>query len=207
MSARRAYSDAVKWVKSARPRRFSRLGYAERAVGASVAGALPLLATIGLVSPASFASPASNTLRSGWPLYAILGLLAVSLLYLAARFKRIRWAVARLRAPFLQPPEGDPRYEGAADALAACPGALRTRFALWWIWGPAALASLGIIAAVSATYFLIDAVLARFNVGWENAVLAGANLVLSFWFFALGAGRLVTWRLAFAVHRSVTVGY
>ena len=207
MSARRAYGDAVKWLKSARPRRFSRLGYAERAVGASVATAVPLFAAIGLVSPASFASPASNTLRSGWPLYALLGLLAVSLLYLATRFRRIRWALTRLRAPFVGPPEGDPRYEGAADALAACPGPLRTRFALWWVWGPAAFAALGITTAFSATYFLIDAVLARFNVGWENPVLAGANLILSFLFFALGAGRLVTWRLAVAVHRSVTVGY
>ena len=207
MSARRAYSDAVKWVRSARPRRFSRVLWAERALGATVAVAVPLLTVIALVSPASFASPASNTLRTGWPLYALLGLLAVSIVYLLARMRRIRWALARTREPFVRAPEGDPRYEGAADALAACPGPLRTRFVVWWVWGPVGIAVLAVMCAFSASYFLVDAILARGNVGWEHPVLAGANLASSFLLFAFGAGRLATWRLAVAVHRSVTVGY
>lgn len=176
-------------------------------MGASIAVALPLLTLIALVSPGSFASPRSNTLRTGWPLYALLGLLAISLLYLLARARRIRWAIARAREPFVRAPEGDPRYEGAADALAACPGAMRTRFALWWIWGPAALAVLGVMCSFSAAYFLVDAILARFNVGWEHPALAGGNIVASFLLFALGSRRLATWRLAVAAHRSVTVGY
>ena len=207
MSAQRAYSDAVRWVKSARPRKFSRGAWAERAVGASVAVALPLLSAIALVSPARFASPASNTLRTGWPLYALLALLAVSVLYLLARMRRIRWAVARAREPFVRPPEGDSRYEGAADALAACPAPMRTRFALWWIWGPVVIAVLAVMCAFSSAYFLVDAILARFNVAWEHPVLAGANLVASFILFALASRRLATWRLAVAAHRSATVGY
>lgn len=207
MSARRAYSDAVKWLKSAKPRNFRRGAWAERALGASVAVAMPLLTAIALVSPASFASPASNTLRTGWPLYALLGLLAVSLLYLLARWRRIRWAIARAREPFLSAPEGDQRYEGAADALAACPAPMRTRFALWWIWAPVGVAVLAVMCAFSAAYFLVDAILAQFNVGWEHPVLAAANLVVSFVLFALTARRLATWRLAVAAHRSVTVGY
>ena len=207
ISAQRAYSDAVKWLKSARPRKFRRGAWAERAVGAAVAAAVPLLTAIALVSPASFASPASNTLRTGWPLYALLGLLAVSLLYLLTRARRIRWAIARAREPFLRAPEGHPAYEGAADALAACPAPMRTRFALWWIWVPVGITVLAVMCSFSTAYFLVDAILARFNVGWWHPVLAAANLVVSFLLFALVSRRLATWRLAVAAHRSVTVGY
>ena len=207
MAARRAYRDAAKWVKSARPRRFGRWRYAERALGATISAAVPILGLIGLASPASFASPASNTLRSGWPLYVLLAVLAASFAYLFSRLSRIRWAFARVREPFVRPPEGEQRYEGAADALAACPAALRTRFAIWWVWGPVVVALLAVTAGFSATYFLIDAILARFNVGWEHPVLAAANLVVSIVLFALVSARLATWRLAVAVHRSVTTGY
>ena len=207
MSSRRAYRDAVRWVESARPRRFGRWRYAERAVGATISAAVPILGLIALASPASFASPASNTLRSGWALYVLLAVLAVSLLYLLSRARRIRWAFARMREPFVRAPEGDERYEGAADALAACPAALRTRFAVWWVWGPIVIALLAVTAGFSATYFVIDAILARFNVGWEHPLLAAANLVVSFVVFAFVSARLATWRLAVAVHRSVTTGY
>ncbi|MDQ4142278.1 MAG: hypothetical protein M3198_00790 [Actinomycetota bacterium] len=207
LSARRAYSDSVKWVKSARPRRLRRLGFAERAVGATVAAAVPLLTLISLLSPGSFGSPASNTLRSGWPLYVLLGLLAISCIYLFGRRAHIRWSLARVREPFVRAPEGEASYENAADALAACPGPMKTRFALWWVWGPVVVAVLAVMAGFSAVYFLIDAILARFDVGWGHPVFAAANLAISFVLFALVSGRLVTWRLALAVHRSVTVGY
>ena len=207
LSARRAYVDAAKWVKSARPRGFRRLRFAERAVGATVATAVPVLTIISLMSPTSFGSPASNTLRSGWPLYVLLGILAVSLLYLFGRRDRIRWSLARIREPFGREPQGDARYENAADNLAACPGPLKTRFALQWVWGPVVAGLLAVMAGFSATYFLIDAILARFNVGWGHPLLAAGNLVVSIVLFALVSGRLVTWRLATAVHRSVTAGY
>ena len=207
LAARRAYSDAVKWLKSARPRRFGRLRYAERAVGATVATAIPLLTLIALASPASFGSRASNTLRTGWPLYVLLGILAISLIYLLTRSARILWSLRRVREPFVREPHGDPRYENAADNLAACPGPLKTRFALQWVWGPLVVALLAVMAGFSGAYFLIDAVLARFNVGWAHPVLAAGNIVVSIFLFALVSGRLITWRLAVAVHRSVTVGY
>lgn len=207
LAARRAYVDAVKWVRSARPRRFARLRYAERAVGATVATAIPLLTLIALASPGSFGSRASNTLRTGWPLYVLLSILALSLVYLFTRRARIAWSVRRLREPFVRAPEGDPRYENAADNLAACPAPLKTRFAIQWVWGPLVIAVLGVMAGFAAAYFLIDAVLARFNVDWYHPVYAAANIVVSIVLFALASGRLITWRLALAVYRSVTVGY
>lgn len=207
LAARRAYVDAVKWLKSARPRRFSRLRYAERSVGATVATAIPLLTLIALASPTSFGSRATNTFQTGWPLYILLGILALSLIYLVGRGARILWALRRVREPFVREPRGDPRYENAADNLAACPGPLKTRFAIQWVWGPLVVALFGVMSGFAATYFLIDAVLARFNVGWYHPVSAAAFLVISIVLFAVVAGRLVTWRLAAAIHRSVTVGY
>lgn len=166
-----------------------------------------MLTLIALLSPSSFGSPASNTLRSGWPLYVLLGILALSLAYLFGRRARIRWSLARVREPFVRAPEGQAHYENAADNLAACPGPLKTRFALQWVWGPVIVALLAVMAGFSGTYFLIDAILARFNVDWGHPVLAAGNLVLSVVLFALVSRRLATWRLATAVHRSVTVGY
>lgn len=207
MSARRAYSDAVKWLKTARPRRFSRFRYAERAVGATIAGAVPLLTVIALVSPNSFGSRGSNTLRSGWPLYVLLGILVLSLVYLASRGARIRWSLQRMREPFVREPQGDPRYENAADNLAACPAPMKTRWAIQWMWGPLVIVVLAVMAGIGATYFVIDAIVARFSIDWYHPVYAAANIAVSMLLFALVSGRLITWRLAVAVHRSVTVGY
>jgi hypothetical protein len=207
MSARRAYSDAVKWLRSARPSRLSRLRFAEGAVGATITAATPLLCLIALGSPEAFGSPSSNTLRSGWPLYALLAVLVLSILYLIRRAAHIKWAIARIREPFVRAPEGDQRYENAADALAHCPGPLKTRFALWWIWAPIGAAGLATMSGFSAAYFVIDAILASGNVGWGHPVLAAVNLAVSLILYAMAAGRLTTWRLAFAIHKSVTVGY
>lgn len=203
---RKAYSDAVKWLKTAR-RRVRRLPFAERALGATVAAALPFFSFIALVSPGSFGAPASSTFDSGWVLYAVLGLLALSLLLLVVNAKRIRWFAARVREPFIRPPTGDPAFENGADALAASSGSYQSRFALWWIWAPVGLGLLGVITGFSATYFLVDAILARFDVGWSHLILAAGNLVISYLFFALAARRLRTWRWAVAIHKSVTTGY
>ena len=203
----RAYSDAVGWLKAARTRPVRRLGFADRALGATVAAGLPLLCTFALLSPGSFGAPASSTFGSGWPLYVLLGLLGLSVLLLLVNWKRIRWFAARAREPFVSPPSGDQAYEGGADALAACNGSQQTRFAFWWIWGPAGVGLLGVITGMSATYFLVDAILARFDVGWGHLILAAVNLVLSYVFFAFAARRLATWRWAVAIHKSVTTGY
>jgi hypothetical protein len=53
----------------------------------------------------------------------------------------------------------------------------------------------------------VDAVLARFRVGWGQPlyalVFAGASVLV----FATLAGRLATWRFAMSVHKEVTTGY
>jgi hypothetical protein len=205
-SSGRAYSDATDWLKSSR-RRFDKMAYAQKGFGAAFVAGLIVTGAIGVLSPAAFGSTGSRTLRTGWPSWLLLGLIGLAVLYAAMKWRYVRWAINRFRDPFVRAPEGDPRYEGAADALAACPAAYRTRFAFWWIWGPALLALLGTMCAFSVAYFLVDAVLARFEVGWETPVLAGINLVLGLLLFRLAATRLSTWRMAVAVHRSVTQGY
>jgi hypothetical protein len=205
-SSGRAYSDATDWVKSSR-RRFDKMRYAQRAFGATFLAGLIVTGTIGVLSPAAFGSTGSRTLRTGWPSWLLLGLIGVSVIYAGSKWRYVRWALRRVRDPFVRAPEGDPRYEGAADALAECPAPYRTRFAMWWIWGPVVLALLGGMCAFSVAYFVVDAVLAGFEVGWASPLLAGINLVLGLVLFRLAATRLSTWQMAMAVHRSVTQGY
>lgn len=164
---------------------------------------IPILCVIALLSPTSFGAPGSNTLRSGWPLYLLLGLLAASLLMLIARARHVKWAIQRIREPFVRSFAGDPRFEGAADALAECPAPLRTRFALGWVWGPTAVAVVGVVGAWGCAYFLIDAVMARFEVGLGHPIFAAVNGAVGLFAFRLGAARLQTWRLAVSVHRTV----
>ena len=202
-AAQESYADTVKWIRSARRNRAGGWYFAERAFGASLMAGIPLLSVIALLSPTSFGAPGSNTLRSGWPLYLLAGILALSILMLLTRARYVRWAVARFREPFVRSFSGDPRFEGAADALAECPAPLRARFALWWVWGPAALAVLGVVGALSCAYFLIDAVMARFEVGLGHPILAAINGAVGLIAFRLGAARLQTWRLALSVHRTV----
>ena len=202
----RAYSDAVKWVRSAAPRPKSGR-VAKRAFAGTFAAAVPLIALIGLVSPGRFGSPGANTFRSGWPLYVLLGIIALGGLYVGTHAARIRWSIARLREPFVRPFTGDPRFEGAADALATCPPALRTRFGIAWVWVPAAVTVLGGMFSFAAAYFVVDAVLARFKIGWQQPATAAASAVIAYLLFRSVARRLLTWRLAVSVHKSVTTGY
>ncbi|MDQ3955701.1 MAG: hypothetical protein M3285_09145 [Actinomycetota bacterium] len=202
-SGQDSYADAVKWIRSARRGRSGGWQFAERAFGASLMAGIPILCVIALLSPTSFGAPGSNTLRSGWPLYLLLGILGLSLLLLIASARYVRWTIARLRDPFVRSFSGDARFEGAADALAECPAPLRTRFAMGWVWGPTALAVLGIFGTFSCAYFLIDAVMARFEVGLGHPILAAINGAVGLIAFRLGAARLQTWRLAVSVHRTV----
>jgi hypothetical protein len=205
-SSGRAYADATGWIKSSR-RRFDKMHYAQKGFGAAFLSALILLGAIGVISPQAFGSTGSRTLRTGWPSWVLLGLIGLALIYAISKWRFIRWALRRVRDPFVRAPAGDPRYEGAADALAECPQAYRTRFSIWWVWGPVALAFLGSVCAFSVAYFVVDAVLAGFEVGWETPLLAGVNLIVGLVLFRLAASRLSTWRMALAVYRSVTQGY
>lgn len=207
VAAQRAFSDAKKWLRAGRPRRIERNRFAWRAFGATFVAGLTVLGLISLVAPNNFGNPGSSTIGSGWPLYVIIGLIALCALYALIRREHVRWLLNRFREPFARRLDRNPGFEGAADALAECPGPYKTRFAAVYIWAPAALAVLGATFSFSAAYFVVDAVLARFAIGWEQAVYAAAFTVASVIVFALAAGRLATWRLAVSVYKEVTTGY
>lgn len=206
MASRHAYGDAVAWMKNSR-RRFNKMAYARKGFGAALLAGLILMGTLGVITPDAFGAVGSRPLRTSWPKWVLLGMIGLCLLYTAVKWRYVRWALRRIRDPFVRPPAGDPRYEGAADALAASPAAYRTRFVLWWVWAPVGLAVLGTMFAFSVAYFVVDAILAGFEVGWETPVLAGGNLILGLLVLRLAASRLSTWRMAMAVNKSVSTGY
>lgn len=163
-----------------------------------------LLGTIGLISPARFGSPTSRPRRGieWWALAAVIGICIVVVVVRRARLVR---GASRFQQTFSgRELEQHPSFEPAVSALDSCPGALQTRFAIGWAWGPPALVVLGFVFAASAVYFLIDAVLARFTVGWGQALLAGVNVLLSLLVFRAAAKRLSVWRLSYAVHRAAS---
>ena len=128
-------------------------------------------------------------------------------LWFVMRLRTHRWVVARAREPFRRPLEDDPAFPGAAGALDAARAPLKTRFAAGWILLPV-LAVLGATgAALTTAYFLIDAVIARLEVGWQQPVFAAVNLVVAWALLRAAAGRLAVWPLAVSVHREATTGY
>jgi hypothetical protein len=206
-AAHNAYSDAIRWMRAARPRRIRAWSFARRSFGASFVVGVAVMAAIGLAAPGNFGNPSSNSLAAGWPAWIVAGLLAGSLAYLVSRRDRILWLVARVREPWLRRPEGDESFEGAADALAACPDALKTRFSLVWVWLPAAVVVIAVTFAFSVAYFLVDAVLQRFLVGWQQPLYALGSAGAGLLAFRLAASKIATWRLAAGVHKEVTTGY
>ena len=207
LAVRRAYVAAVRARRAARPPDFSRSRFARRATSRSFVAGCGLLALIGIFAPGRFGQPGADTLRSGWPLW-VLGAVVVSVVVAAFwRRRELMWALQRLREPFMRPLTEEPTFDEAADALAACPGPLRVRYAVSYSWGPAAAAVLGATFAVSCAYFVVDAVLARLRVGWAHPVYAAGFAALSLVVFAVAAGRLTTWRLATSVRKEVTTGY
>jgi hypothetical protein len=205
LAARRAYTEAVRWLKASRPRRIDSGRFALRCFGGSLVAGIVVLGALGLLSPSSFNVPGSRALAGKWTL-ALAGLVALCALILLARLSHLRWLFARIREPFVRP-LGTRHFEGAADALAACPAALHSRWATSWVWGPALVAVAGVTFAFSCAYFIVGAVLAGGRIGWGNPIAAGLNALLSILFFALAATRLSTWRLAVSVHREVTGRY
>jgi hypothetical protein len=189
------------------PSRAGRASLAGAALTACLVDGLLLLALVGLVSPARFGLQGSRAFGSGPPTVALIGIAAACGLWVYARRGAHRWVVAKIGEPFRRPLEEDPAFAGASAALAAAPGPLRTRFAVTWIWFPVAGAVIAATAGLSAAYFLVDAVLARFEVGWQQPVLAAADLIVAGALFRLGAGRLAVWPLAVAVHQEATTGY
>lgn len=205
--ARKAYSHAAAWMRSRVPPRASRGSLATAATTGCVIYAVLLLSVIALVSPARFGSQGSRAFGSGWPSLALAALGAACLAWAVARRRRHSWVVGKVREPFRRPLEEDPAFAGAAHALAAARPPLKTRFAAAWIWAPAAAALLALAGSLTAAYFVVDAVLARFEVGWQQPVLAGLNLAFSWAVLRAAAGRLAVWPLAVSVHREATTGY
>ena len=205
MAARRAYSDVLRWMKDARPRGARSGRLALKLFRALYVGALVVLGLIGLVRPSRFGAPTSRPLRSAeWAGLALL--VAVLSIYLLVRRREIRASSQRFLEPFRRPID-HPSLDPAANALESCPAALRTRFALGWVWGPAAAFLLAALLAAASAYFVIDAILAGFAIGWQQLVLAAIQALLSLIALRAAATRLATWRLALSVHRSVTGAY
>lgn len=203
IAAGRAYQDLIRWIKAARPRTLNPWRLARRLFGTFVLGATVLLGGIGLLAPARFGYTTSRPHRGleWWVLAAVVG---ICILDLILRRAALASRAEKLRETFHGGLDRHPSFEPAVNALGSCPAALRTRFALGWVWGPLALAVTGAVGAASAVYFVVDAILARFTVGFEQALFLGVNVVLSLLILRLGAKRLSVWRLSFAVHRAVS---
>lgn len=205
--SRRPYSDAAAWMRSRVPSRRRRAGIAAGALGTSLVDSLLLFAVVGLFSPASFGAIGSRAFGSSTRTLALAGVAVVCGWMFARRFRVQRWVVRRAREPFRRALEDDPAFAGAAGALAAARPPLQTRFSLGWIWGPAVAAFGAGAASLTTAYFVVDAVIARFEVGWQQPLLAAANLVVAWVLLRLAAGRLAVWPLAVSVHREATTGY
>ncbi len=206
IAAHRAYGDAVRWIKSARPPRLNPWRLTRRIFQVCFVGALMVLAIIGLVSPERFGSPTSRPAGAiQW--WSLVALLVGCLAWCASKRSGIVAGATRLFEPLRRPLDELDAFYPATDALLSAPAAVRTRFAVGWVWGPVAVVVLAGFFAASAAYFLVDAILARFQIGWEQPVLAVVNAALSLVVLRLGAKRLSTWRLAFSIHRDVTGSY
>jgi hypothetical protein len=127
-------------------------------------------------------------------------LIAAAGLHLIARRRKIARATRLIGDTFRGRP-ADAGYEEAADALSSCPGPLRARFAVAWVWLPLGIGIVAALLACSAAYYVVDATLARFDVGLGQ-VLYGVGLALgSLVTYLAIARRLLTWRVAFAASR------
>lgn len=202
-----AYSDAVAWVRLARPDRLSKGRFAWRCFVRSLFAGIIVLGLIGLATPSRFGTPGATAFRSGWPAFTLLGLVILCVLAAVVRRQRIASLVERLREPWRRPLVERPNYEDAVDALAASPESQQTRFAAGWVWGPMVVAVLAVLFAFSTAYFLIDALLQRFVVGLQTPILAGVNAVVSIILWRLVAVRMSTWRFATSVYKNVSTGY
>lgn len=207
MAGRRAYSDARKWIASARPARSAREGFGFRCFWGSFVAGVIVLGLIGVLSPSSFGEVGAKPFRGGWPALLLLGVVLLAVLLVALRSRHLVWLAARVREPLTRPLEEDPGYEGAVGALQECPSPLRGRFAFALVWGPLILATLATFAAFSAAYFLVDAILQRFQVGWQQPLYGVGYIFVSIVLWRIASARLLTWRLAMSVHKTVSTGY
>ncbi len=189
------------------PRGRERATIATRAFTACLGGSFLLLCVIGLLSPARFGAQGSRAFGSGWPDLILVTGAGACAAWVVARRRSLAWVVARAREPWHRALEEDPAFPGASGALAACRGPLRARFAAGWIWAPAGAAVVAGASSLAAAYFVVDAVLARFEVGWQQPVFGALYLAVAWVVLRAAAGRLAVWPLAVSAHRAATVGY
>jgi hypothetical protein len=205
--ARRDYANAVRWLRTARPRRIRAGASSMRCFGGSFLAGTFLIGLIAFLSPGSFGVPGRRVFSSGVWTWALIAAVAIAAGGLLAGRRRLTWLYRRIREPYRRPFSGDDAFEGAADSLARCPAAMHTQWAVSWIYLPTALAVAGVTFAFSTAYFVISAILSAGRISWMEPTLATINAVLSLAAWSLGAVRLSTWRLAVAVHREVTGRY
>ena len=175
IAARRAYKDAVRWTVSARPPGEPQVS-ARRMLAALFVSAIVVLGIIGLSSPATFRAS-----RSGWPWWVLLALVGGAAAALAFRWRT--WT-----RPILgQSTWTEDEVDAAAGALESCPALYRIRYSLGWVWGPGVAIVMAAIFTFSSVYFLIDAVLARGDIGPEQALLCVGQLIVALvllWIFS-----------------------
>ncbi len=202
-----AYSDLVKWMRSARPPGMKLWLRARRHLASSLIIGTVVLGLIGLFDPESFGAPQSDAFANGWPSTALAGLLILCAVFLATRFRRIRKATMRAAEPWFRPLYESPAWPGASGALAACSAGSRARFALAWVWGPIALVVIACTFSWSTAYFVVDAILSGGRIGWGQPLYALGFALLSLVTWRYVEVRLATWRLATSIHREATEGY
>jgi hypothetical protein len=212
--ARSAYSDAVKWTKLGRPRSLNRATFAGRCWQNSFIAGVIVLGIIGFLSPSTYGQTRGFSSRGqigalglGWPGLVLVGMVALGLLYALLQRDGIRWTVVRVIDPWRRPLDEDPNYEGAVGALGASSDANRTRYLWRFVYKPLVLGVLATFFAFSSAYFLVDATLAQFDVGWQQPVLGVINSIISVVLWRLAAVGLSTYRLATSVHKTVSTGY
>jgi hypothetical protein len=194
-------------MRSRVPSPSTRAGFATAALTAALVDGVLLMSCIGLVSPASFGVSGGRAFGSASRALSLAAIAAACAIWVALRIRTHRWVVARAREPFRRPLDDDPGFAGAAGALDAARAPLKTRFAVGWIWLPAVAALGAGGASLTTAYFLVDAVIARFQIAWQQPAFAAVNLAVAWALLRIAAGRLAVWPLAVSVHREATTGY
>lgn len=207
LTSNRAYSDLVKWMRSARPPGMNLWLRARRDFASSLITGTVVLGLIGLLDPESFGAPQSDAFANGWPPTVLAGLLILCAALLATRFGRIRRATMRAAEPWFRPLYESPVWPGASGALAACAPGSKARFAVAWVWEPIALVVIACTFSWSTAYFVVDAILAGGRIGWGQPLYALGFALLSLITWRFAEVRLATWRLATSIHREATEGY
>lgn len=195
----RSYSDAVSWLTSTAPSRTRSSRLALRLVDGTLLAGILVLGAIGLLSPARFGSPGASPFKSGWPWLLLLGLVGICAAVLVIRRRGVSTVLRDLRRRTDATQEA---LEQAVAALGDAP-AMQSRFAVTWVFVPGLLFVIGATFSFATAYFAVDAVLARFQVGWQQPLLGVADAAIAFLLFRASSRRLALWPLAYRIWREL----